>query len=89
MGAGTRAFNSGGGQGAGPNSGSWQTFWNLKSAGPLALPGDGFGPQINFAGVQTRDSAAARVAVRWAQQDGEAHPRDLWEAMRRRRLGRR
>lgn len=152
LGAGTRPFRSGGGAGAGPNSASYQTFWNLKAAQPLQLPDSSFGPQLNFvgawpagvfvrasgcgacmhayvcvsvcgvgrasgarktgarahsdarpgpghplahrparacrapAGVQTRDSASARVAVRW-MQDWAQFPKNLWDSMRRRRLG--
>ncbi|KAI8464294.1 MAG: pectin lyase fold/virulence factor [Monoraphidium minutum] len=86
LGAGTRAFKSGGGAGAGPNSASYQTFWNLRAAQPLQLPDNSFGPQLNFVGVQTRDSASARVAVRW-MQDGGGFPQNLWLSMRQKRLG--
>jgi hypothetical protein len=63
-----------------------QTFWNLKASQPLKLPDSSFGPQINFVGIQTRDNAAARVAVRW-MQDGASYPQNLWLSMRRKRLG--
>eukprot|EP00775_Hariotina_reticulata_P003015 gene3015-3295_t len=86
MGAGSRPFRSGGGAGAGPNSASYQTFWNLKSRQPLQLPDGGFGPQINFVGVWTRESASARVNLRWLQDWGQ-YPQDLWASMRQRRLG--
>lgn len=91
MGAGTRPFNSGGAQGAGPHSGAFATFWNLRSGGKrLALPDPGFGPALNFvgvAGVGTRDPAASRSAAASWLTDGSASPPNLHESMRKRRLG--
>lgn len=91
MGAATRAFNSGGAQGAGPHSGAFTTFWNLRSAGkPLVLPDAGFGPALNFvgvAGVGGRDPAASRTTTPSWVMDGGADPPNLHEAMRKRRLG--
>ena len=89
MGLGKRPFNSGGGAGAGPNAGSFQTFWNLKSKQALTLPKADFGPYINFIGLQTRDPAAARfMRASWLQDPSfSVFPDNLWAAMKKKRLG--
>jgi hypothetical protein len=89
MGQGSRPFRSGGGDGAGPNAGSFQTFWNLKSKQPLSLPSADFGPYLNFVGLMTRDPSAARMARgSWMQDPSfSVYPDSLWTAMKRKRVG--
>jgi hypothetical protein len=39
MGAASRPFKSGGGNGVGPNTGAANVMWNLRTAGPVTVPG--------------------------------------------------
>jgi hypothetical protein len=61
-----------------------QTFWNLKSRQPLTLPDAGFGPLMNYVGLQTRESAALRVGAR---SDAGTYPQNLYASMRKKRMG--
>jgi hypothetical protein len=84
LGQGSRPFRSGGAAGTGPNAAAHQTFWNLKSRQPLTLPDAGFGPLMNYVGLQTRESAALRVGAR---SDAGTYPQNLYASMRKKRMG--
>ena len=94
LGAGTRPFVSGGAPGKGARCGSYQTFWGIRADAPLAPPqrdpGPGrvaFGPDLNFVGAGLSD--AKSTAANWHIEripSGQLQPRDIYEAMRARRL---
>ncbi|MEO7093879.1 MAG: hypothetical protein ABI175_11555, partial [Polyangiales bacterium] len=48
MGAGTRAFGSGGSAGRMPHTGAYSTVWNLVASKALTRPDASFGPLYNF-----------------------------------------
>lgn len=89
-GAGTRPFDSGGSGDRGAHAGAYNTYWNVRAAGPLRLPPDDFGPLLNFIGVggidARPDSPSRWVVERFAPQG--LCPAELQEAMRAARLRR-
>jgi hypothetical protein len=91
VGAGTRPFNSGGSSNRGPHAGAYNTYWNIRGAGPVQLPAADFGPLLNFIGVEAKDTTAASPYQWFIEQiqPEKLCPMDLHEAMRKRRVGRR
>ena len=94
LGAGTRPFQSGGDNGRGPQCGSYQAFWGLSADALLPPPppdpaagGAAFGPDLNF--VAAGLSAAEPTTSNWHRErmpSGQVRPRDIYKAMRDRRL---
>jgi len=88
-GACTRAFDSGGSGNRGAHSGAYSTFWNIKGNAPMLLPAPDFGPLLNFAGLDLKDSSSNTPYYWLIEGNGVSGvcPLDLQEAMRMRRLG--
>jgi len=89
LGAGTRPFNSGGSSNRGPHAGAYNTYWNIRAAGPWQLPPADFGPLLNFIGVGT-NARSPDSPYQWFVvqiEPASLCPMDLHEAMRERRLG--
>lgn len=53
LGAGSRAFQSGGSANRMPHSGAYSVYWNLRADKPFALPANDFGPLLTFVSVAT------------------------------------
>ncbi|MBC7367374.1 MAG: hypothetical protein H7343_11290 [Undibacterium sp.] len=54
-GRGTRVWRCGGSAGLGRQSASWETFWNIRAAGPFEPPPAGWGaPGMNFVGLAAK-----------------------------------
>lgn len=90
LGAGTRPWRSGGGRALGQHSAAWETFWNIRSAGPLAWPFDGFGPDtMNLVGLTTDQPPVLDPGGKWFEplDPHRLHPRNLHEAQLIRRKG--
>src|SRR5215207_5824621 len=87
-GACTRPFDSGGSGDRGAHAGAYNTYWNIRAAGPLRLPPADFGPLLNFIGVGRIDKgpdAPTRWMVEQFAPTGLC-PLELQEAMRAGRL---
>ncbi len=90
LGEGTRMFQSGGGAALGRHSAAYETFWCIRARRPQAWPA-GWGPdRMNLVGVQTREPSLTTSDGKWfeAIEPGVLQPCDLYEAQRKRRLGR-
>jgi pectate lyase-like protein len=93
VGAGTRPFDSGGSSNRGPHAGAFNTYWNIRAAGPLKLPAADFGPVLNFIGVGVGTNGKLTDSpYQWLVEQTEPAslcPADLHQAMKDRRLRRR
>lgn len=58
LGAGTRAFESGGAKQRMPHSGAYTTYWNVRASRSIELPPSDFGPFLNFVGVGSVPASA-------------------------------
>jgi hypothetical protein len=91
LGAGTRAFNSGGSSNRGPHAGAYNTYWNIRASGPLQLPAADFGPLLNFVSVG-KNGGLVNSPYQWFIELIEPEPlcpAELHQAMKARRLRRR
>jgi len=92
VGAGTRPFDSGGSNNRGPHAGAYDTYWNIRSPGPLKLPAADFGPRLNLVGVSLgRDARTPDSPYQWMVEQIEPAslcPNDLHQAMKEGRLRR-
>ena len=91
LGAGTRAWASGGGPNLGKHSGARETFWNLRARKPIPYPPGDFGPtSMNLVGVFTDQASVTNSQGKWfeAIPPGQLQPANLHEAQLRRRLER-
>ncbi|MGE0784644.1 MAG: glycosyl hydrolase family 28-related protein [Sandaracinaceae bacterium] len=89
LGAGRRAWTSGGSNDRGPHTAAYDTLWNVTSARTLPLPAADYGPRMTFVGFDTDDTIPA-AADDWYLESvaaADLEPSNLWEAMRARRLG--
>ncbi len=87
-GEGTQAFTSGGRNDRGPQTGSYDTLWNVRADKKMNLPANDYGPRMNFIGFQTSATGVNSPYEWWFESVGpdEIEPRNLWEAMRARRV---
>jgi hypothetical protein len=81
----SRPFDSGGSGNRGPHSGAYSTYWNVHGERELKLPAADFGALLNFVGFST--SLDASSPYQWLSEAGQMCPKELQEAMRRKRLG--
>lgn len=99
LGAGTRAWNSGGATNSLPHAAAFETFWTLRSRNPIKYPrsvetssDSVFGPLLNLIGLRFDPAATAPdPAVQWRIEKTapeQLHPRNLHEAQLNKRLGR-
>jgi hypothetical protein len=90
LGAGTRPFDSGGSNNRGPHAGAYNSYWNISASGPVKLPSADFGPHLNFVGLSA-NTKTSNSTYQWFVEPIEPAnlcPKDLYEAMRTRRLKR-
>ena len=89
-GACTRPFNSGGSGNRGAHSGAYSTFWNVNGTRPIQLPPSDFGPLLNFVGLNLKEGQKSSSYQWQIDSSGVSGvcPRDLYEAMKARRLNR-
>lgn len=87
-GVGTRPFDSGGSGDRGAHAGAYNTYWNIRAAGPMKLPPPDFGPLLNFVGVGGVGAGPDSPARWMVEQFAPAAlcPAELQEAMRAGRL---
>ena len=88
-GAGTRLWKCGGGSALGRHCGARGTFWNIRSAKPLAYPPDGFGPpSMNLVALETAQPSQTSPDGKWfeAIKPAEIQPPNLHAAQLQRRL---
>jgi hypothetical protein len=88
-GRGTRVWRCGGGASLGRQCAGWETFWNIRTAQPIAPPPKGWGaPSMNFIGLFTNAPAASDRDGIWLEPlpPGQLDPRDLHAAQLTRRL---
>ncbi len=88
-GAGTRLWASGGGAGLGRHAAARNTYWNIRSTNPIAMPPDRFAPpQINIVGVNMDTAPVMEEEGRWIEpiDPEQLRPRNLYEAQLRHRL---
>lgn len=67
------------------------TFWNIRTRRPQTHPGSGFAPwSVNLVGLTTTEPARTDPDGVWfeAIPPEQLHPRNLHEAQRAKRLGR-
>src|SRR5678815_3198660 len=65
-GRGTRVWRCGGGASLGRQCAGWGTFWNIRTAQPIAPPPNGWGaPNMNFVGLNTKTSNLVDPAGPW------------------------
>jgi hypothetical protein len=91
-GRGTRVWRCGGGASLGRQSAGWETFWNIRTALPIAPPPKGWGaPSMNFIGLFTQAPATPQSEGIWLEPlaPEQLTPSDLYSAQLTRRLGRR
>ncbi|MEC7519052.1 MAG: glycosyl hydrolase family 28-related protein [Myxococcota bacterium] len=89
LGDGARAFTSGGRGDRGPHTAAYDTLWNVTADAPFGFPAGSYGPRMTYVGVGVRGEPPAS-ALEWHVEDiaaADIEPANLWEAMRRRRLG--
>jgi hypothetical protein len=55
LGAGTRAFASGGNANRMPHTGEYSTYWNITGKAMITPPANDFGPLLTFVGVRAND----------------------------------
>lgn len=87
-GKGTRPFFSNGPQWRGPHTGSYSTFWNIRSEQPYPLPEDPgeFGPRATFVGVHVDKLPENTEKWQWfVETQSGVQPKNLYDAMKRRR----
>src|SRR5690606_9583436 len=66
LGAGTRTWRCGGGQGLGKHAAARTTFWNIRAERPQSWPPDRFGPDLmNLVGVHTEEPTVKAADGRW------------------------
>ncbi len=83
IGAGTRMYNSGGGDSLGKHSAAWTTFWNIRAARPQSWPPSKFGPDLmNLVGVISQDPPQLGSNGRWFEPvpPTQLQPANLYEA---------
>jgi len=88
-GACSRPFNSGGSANRGAHSGAYSTFWNVRGSAPIKLPAADFGPLLNFVGLDLKEGQKNSTYQWLIDVPGSTVavcPRDLHDAMRKRRL---
>jgi len=88
-GAGNRIWRCGGGADLGRNGGAHGTFWNLRSAKPLAPPPAGWGaPSMNMVGLASALPTSTPPEGWWweAIEPAKLVPQDLHAAQLKRRL---
>lgn len=88
-GAGTRLWKCGGGAALGKHCGARGTFWNIRSAKPLAYPPADFGPpSMNLVALETAQPSQANPDGKWfeAIKPGAIQPANLRAAQLPRRL---
>jgi hypothetical protein len=90
LGEGTRPYRSGGGADLGRHSAAWLTFWNIRSARPIAWPPEAYAPDmINIVGVPSDQEPIRDPQGRWFEPVPPQHlqPQNLHHAQLQRRLG--
>lgn len=88
-GEGKRLWKCGGGADLGKHCGARGTFWNIRSAAPLAYPPEGFGPvSMNLVGLETDAPTEISLEGKWfeAIPPGQLLPENLHRAQLARRL---
>ncbi|MBK07139.1 MAG: hypothetical protein CL920_06130 [Deltaproteobacteria bacterium] len=90
LGTGKNAFTSGGRKDRGPHTASYSTFWNLKASSTVSLPSNEYGSQMTFIGFPTSASKPPSKYDWWLEaiKPSQLGPKNLWEAMLLRRIGR-
>lgn len=87
-GRGGRVWMCGGGAELGRQSAGWETFWNLRSTGPMQPLPEGWCPLITLVGLPLPGPARREAAGTWLEPAaGGVEPRDLHLAQRALRLG--
>ena len=90
-GQGTRVWQCGGGADLGAHCAARGTFWNIRTAQPIAPPDEKFGPwSMNFVGVRMTVAPNSGPTGRWYEHTGDeiVAPANLHKAQVERRLGR-
>jgi hypothetical protein len=94
LGAGSRPWASGGAApSAMPHTGAYATFWNLRAATAIGLPGSDysgipFGPLLNFVGIGT-SATSANATLQWhleTMAPSALTPQNLRQAQLQKRL---
>lgn len=88
-GRGARVWRCGGGASLGRQSAGWETFWNIRTAQPIAPPPRGWGaPSMNFIGLNTKIVNATEPAAPWVEaiSSEQLQPHNLHAAQLARRL---
>jgi hypothetical protein len=88
-GRGTRVWRNGGGPSLGRPSAGWSTFWNIRAAGFIAPPPQGWGPAtMNFVAVRTKHPSKTDGTAPWweAISPASLEPANLHAAQFARRL---
>ncbi len=88
-GAGTRLWKCGGGADLGKHCGARGTFWNIRSAKPLAYPPAGFSPpSMNLVALETIQPSETAPDGKWFEVINPAaiQPQDLHAAQLQQRL---
>jgi len=91
LGKGTRPWRSGGGAALGKHGGARVTFWNVRAAGPLAVPPENYLPAsaVNLVGVELKGGPGVTEPAGIWREAGTAagvEPQDLYAAQLARRL---
>ncbi len=88
-GEGTTPWTSGGSGDRCPHTAAYDTIWNVRADRNMVLPGNNYGPRMNFVGFQTAATEATSPYDWWLETiaPDDLEPSNIWEAMRARRLG--
>jgi hypothetical protein len=89
-GAATRLWRSGGGANLGRHCAAWETFWGIRTPGPVARQSGWSTDLVNFVGLALKDPPATTTDGLWIEAIPAHHlvPANLHEAQLARRLAR-